>query len=300
VAVEVRFTDGGTLPVRLRETALELATKYGTVRVPLAEVRRVEVATRVAADTAERVEAAVDRLGHPDFRTRTRAEAELRDLQVRAYPLLLKAAKLPDPETARRAEAIVQALRRQVPADDLRVREFDVVHTDDGPFTGRLVGDSFRVGTAQFGEQTLRLADVREIRHNDRPAVVASAAPPAPTNLVEYQSRFGTELEFAVTGHQPGPAAVGWVVPPPPPGLPAAPVVVGPNNAAVWGTDVYTLDSHLAAAAVHAGVVLPGQTATVRVRILVSPPGYSGSVRNGVASQGYNFYPPGAYEFLRP
>jgi hypothetical protein len=52
----------------------------------------------------------------------------------------------------------------------------------------------------------------------------------------------------------------------------------------VWGTDVYTDDSALAVAAVHAGVLLPGEQAVVRVTILPGQQQYQGSLRNGVVT----------------
>jgi beta-lactamase regulating signal transducer with metallopeptidase domain len=55
-------------------------------------------------------------------------------------------------------------------------------------------------------------------------------------------------------------------------------------SAAVWGTDIYTDDSSLSAAAVHAGAVRPGETAVVRVTVLPGRATYDGTVRNGVAS----------------
>ena len=45
--------------------------------------------------------------------------------------------------------------------------------------------------------------------------------------------------------------------------------VVGSSQGTVWGTTVYTDDSPLAVAAVHAGVLDPGQRAKVRVTILL-------------------------------
>lgn len=67
--------------------------------------------------------------------------------------------------------------------------------------------------------------------------------------------------------------------------------VTGRTAGSVWGTDVYTADSDLATAAVHAGVVEPGQTALVRVTVLPSLPQYSGTNRHGVESRSYGSYP---------
>ena len=65
----------------------------------------------------------------------------------------------------------------------------------------------------------------------------------------------------------------------------------------MWGTDIYTDDSALACAAVHAGVVLAGQTKVVTVKIVAGQSSYQGSVRNGVTSSSYGTWP-GSYSFV--
>jgi hypothetical protein len=60
--------------------------------------------------------------------------------------------------------------------------------------------------------------------------------------------------------------------------------ITGQNTGSVWGTDVYTDDSSLATAAVHAGIVKGGQKAVVKVTILPGAQQYIGSVRNGITS----------------
>lgn len=66
--------------------------------------------------------------------------------------------------------------------------------------------------------------------------------------------------------------------------------VTGAADGSVWGTDVYTGDSALATAAVHAGAVKAGETAVVRVRVMPALGQYHGSVRNGVTSHDYGRY----------
>ena len=63
--------------------------------------------------------------------------------------------------------------------------------------------------------------------------------------------------------------------------------VVGNPQGAVWGTEVYTSDSFLAAAAVHAGVLQNGQKGIVKVRVLPGQNSYKGSTANGVTSRGW-------------
>ncbi len=58
----------------------------------------------------------------------------------------------------------------------------------------------------------------------------------------------------------------------------------GRNTAAVYGSDIYTDDSDLGAAAVHAGVLENGEEGVVRVRMLPGQSTYSATTRNGVTS----------------
>jgi hypothetical protein len=66
--------------------------------------------------------------------------------------------------------------------------------------------------------------------------------------------------------------------------------VRGEAEGSLWGTDIYTGDSSLAAAAVHAGLVKADETAIVRVTVVAPPQGYQGSVRNGVTSHDFGRY----------
>jgi hypothetical protein len=67
--------------------------------------------------------------------------------------------------------------------------------------------------------------------------------------------------------------------------------VTGNANGTVWGTDVYTQDSSLATAAVHAGVLQNQQTGIVKITMLPGQPHYQGTMRNGVASHSWQNYP---------
>jgi hypothetical protein len=63
--------------------------------------------------------------------------------------------------------------------------------------------------------------------------------------------------------------------------------VTGSTSGAVWGTDIFTDDSNLATAAVHAGVLADGEAGVVKVNILPGQDGYQGSESNGVTSWDY-------------
>jgi LCCL domain len=61
--------------------------------------------------------------------------------------------------------------------------------------------------------------------------------------------------------------------------------VTGSDAGTVYGTDVYTDDSELATATVHAGVLKKGQKGTVKVTLLAGQEKYPASTRHGVESR---------------
>jgi hypothetical protein len=61
--------------------------------------------------------------------------------------------------------------------------------------------------------------------------------------------------------------------------------VTGTTMGSVWGTDIYTIDSPMGAAAVHAGVLREGQTAFLKVNLLPGQQHYYGSESNGITSE---------------
>jgi hypothetical protein len=67
--------------------------------------------------------------------------------------------------------------------------------------------------------------------------------------------------------------------------------VTGQLEGTVWGTDVYTRDSNIGAAAVHAGLVKPGQTRVLRIEVAPAQESYPGSERNGVTTTDYGSFP---------
>jgi hypothetical protein len=61
------------------------------------------------------------------------------------------------------------------------------------------------------------------------------------------------------------------------------------SSGGLWGTDVYTADSGICRAGIHAGLISPGG-GVVAVRLEPGHPAYRGSVRNGIQSSDYGQY----------
>ena len=64
----------------------------------------------------------------------------------------------------------------------------------------------------------------------------------------------------------------------------------GPASGRVWGTDLYTDDSSVCTAAVHAGAITIAAGGNVMIEIRPAATSYRGSVRNGIASKSYGYY----------
>lgn len=70
------------------------------------------------------------------------------------------------------------------------------------------------------------------------------------------------------------------------------------SGGSVWGTDIYTDDSSICNAALHAGLITAGSGGTVTIEIRAGQSSYTGSNRNGVASGSYAAWH-GSYVFTR-
>lgn len=65
----------------------------------------------------------------------------------------------------------------------------------------------------------------------------------------------------------------------------------GGASGSVWGTEVYTSDSSICTAAVHAGLIHPQQGGVVTVRRRGGQEAFKGSERNGVATRDWRSWP---------
>ncbi len=63
--------------------------------------------------------------------------------------------------------------------------------------------------------------------------------------------------------------------------------VTGTTEGSAWGTGIYSDDSDIGVAAVHAGILKVGETKTVRITILPGQSSYIGTLQNGIKSYDY-------------
>ena len=261
--VEIRCTEGTVVNATVLDAALELELTYGTVKVQLVDVRRIELAPRFLAGDLRVVEESIRRLGDPDYKTRTDASAVLLRFGPPVYPYLLAALHThrEDTEAYRRVSDLLVRIRERHPTKRLRSDLFDRLWTDTPEclLAGRVRGESIRIHSIPFGEQKLLLRHICEI---SRPA--AAEAPRLlddPGQAANFQD--GALLHVRVVGTQLG---------------------------AVYGTGTYTVDTPIAAAATHAGLVPCGQAGVVQVLLVGVVPAFRGSPANGINSSSYGVW----------
>ena len=94
-----------------------------------------------------------------------------------------------------------------------------------------------------------------------------------PTNLTSYRGNNNKIYSFMVTGNN--------------------------STGKVWGSTIYTDDSTVSLAAIHAGLVKNGETKRVYVQILPGQSSYASSLSNSITSLSYGSYS-GSFRFVIP
>lgn len=73
--------------------------------------------------------------------------------------------------------------------------------------------------------------------------------------------------------------------------------VTGSNSGGIWGTNIYTDDSNVAVAAVHAGFAQLNQNTVVTLMMLAGQSSYASTTQNGITSSGWGGWG-GSYSFV--
>lgn len=268
----ITLEDGSQLNAVLADDAIPLQTQYGLLAIPSHQVRRIAFAVRPSAEQAARIAAAIEAL-----RRDPQAKTTLVQAGEQALPALIAAAHTGRLEQAESIREVISAIAQAHQGVAL-VRDRDIVETAQGTIRGTIVLPALQIRTRQFGLLMLNLADARSIgAPSDAGQPIQWArtakrkAQPGPGHLSDYADRIGERFIFEVTGA---------------------------NKGSVWGTDIYTSDSDLEAAAVHAGVVRIGETGVVEVEIVAPLAAYQGSTRNGIVTYNYGPYD-GAYRIRK-
>jgi hypothetical protein len=176
--VEVRFHDGSVVRMTVLQDSLEIATKFGKLAVPAKDILKIEFGVHLADGMGKKIEELVKDLGSNAFHEREAAGKALVAYGPKSYAALVAAARSKDQEVSQRAQALLKNLREQFSAEQLQVRENDLIQTTEFPIIGRVITPTLRTRTAYFGEMEVQLVQVQAIRrlvHADRKEVVVDA-----------------------------------------------------------------------------------------------------------------------------
>ncbi|MEZ6141781.1 MAG: LCCL domain-containing protein [Zavarzinella sp.] len=271
--VDVVLTDKSKVRFQILEEKLQLKTEYGMLEIPMKDVVSIKIGLRISEAEEKIIANAIADLGNAEFRTREGAGKLLKEFREKSLPALKVALNHEDGEISKRAEEILFQMENLIPEERQQLPPYDVVTTKTSKIAGVLQKDTIQAKSIALGEVTLKLDFVDLLDTGNREEEnLAKLAEPAPTTLTTHQQHVGKTFVFKVTGKLEG--------------------------GSVWGTDFYTLDSDLARAAVHAGLVKPGQTKIIKVAILGPSVNFQGTERNRIVSSPYQSYP-GAYRFVK-
>jgi hypothetical protein len=161
--IEVHLSNGGLVRLTMMGADLEVITKYGTLKIPFTDIRRIEVGACLTPERKKELTRAIERLGSPAFKCREEAHRDLLAGGRAACIFLQRSAlKLSDPEVVQRVKDLTERLITQH-RGCLPTREEDVIHTVDFPVIGRIASPTIKTHSTHFGVQVLKLSEIHRI-----------------------------------------------------------------------------------------------------------------------------------------
>ena len=162
--VIAHYHDGTKVRMVFLQQVMEIDTKYGKLKVPTADVRRIDFGFRLSPEIQQKLDESLANLTKDNFQLRENAAKDLVALGRLSYPALLKLSKGQDLDTTRRIEDMLKAIRTKIPAEQLKSRTEDLVHTHTFTIAGKIEGTTVKAKTEHFGEVALKLVDLRNLQ----------------------------------------------------------------------------------------------------------------------------------------
>jgi hypothetical protein len=205
--VEIHFLNGSNVRMVVRSEKLEIATLYGTLSVPIRDIRSIDFGLHLPEEYAAKIDLAVKKLASANYRERENAGKTLIELGPFSYPAVREASRDKDMETSRRATDIVKKLQALHPKKDLKVSTDDKVVTPAFTIVGRILTPAIKVHEEYFGEAVLSLAKMRTLRAlGGTPREIDVAVDASKYGNVgqwlrtDFQAVHGTELVITASG----------------------------------------------------------------------------------------------------
>jgi hypothetical protein len=171
--VEIQFANGSAVRMVLETAAVEVRTPYGTLSIPVKDIKQIEFGVHMSDDVERQIEESIRRLNAENFREREAATNTLLKLGADAYPAVVEAARnATDLEAAKRAKALMQIMGQKIPQKDLRLQYNDSILTPTFTIVGRIITPTIKARADYFGAVQLQVAQLRLLRSTDLPVEI--------------------------------------------------------------------------------------------------------------------------------
>ncbi len=177
-------------------------TKYGPLKIPTAEIKRLEIGLRYPAGLEAQLEQAVRDLGNDAFGVRDAAEKKLLGFQELALPTIRTAMKDSDKEISSRAKRMLEQLQSSLPEEKFLRKTSDLIVTEEFTARGKIELSELAVKSKIFGPAKLALHEMRSARsigRDDNSEVTIDAAQYGKPNRTAWlDTNFDVESDNAL------------------------------------------------------------------------------------------------------
>lgn len=171
--VDVSFANGSTVRMILQTDAIDVQTPYGKLQVPIKDIKQIDFGVHLPDGLDQKIDDFVRKLGSENFKEREAATNELIRIGADAYPALLHAAQFStDLELSKRAKSVVETMRTNLAAKDLRTQHADQIVTPTFTLVGRIVTPSLKANADYFGNVEVQVTKLRTLRSTEAPTEV--------------------------------------------------------------------------------------------------------------------------------
>ncbi len=188
---ELHFLNGSTVRMIVKSEVIDVNTKYGTLKIPVRDVRAIDFGIHFPEGMEAAVSKAIEELGSSDYASREKAAKDLLASGPFAYPALIEATQSKELETQRRAKDLVKALQKNHPKKDLKLDAEDRIVTPTFTVAGKILTKELRAESEYFGEVKLTLAKLRTLK--------AMGAAGAETDIVVDGALYATQDSWMET-----------------------------------------------------------------------------------------------------
>jgi hypothetical protein len=174
-----RLADDSQIKIEITEPTILIVTKYGPLKIPTTEIKRLDIGLRYPAGLEAQLEQAIRDLGNDAFGVRDAAEKKLLGFQELALPTIRAAMKDADKEISSRAKRMLEELQSSLPEEKFLRKTSDLIVTDEFTARGKIELSELAIKSKIFGPAKLALHEMRTARsigRDDNSEVTIDAA----------------------------------------------------------------------------------------------------------------------------